>query len=427
MSKNPNEYVDALEACHRAVNLEWNLEREGPMRYLVAAKVNVLSQNTPKLLEDLHNGAGRGQDYPPIWYALYEAERTSPDDAVRADGENALKTLYDMIPNNLFVLTEWLNVAAQHKDPEIVEPLERARQRLIPFLADVPAATPISPARALDDALTAAKKGDWTAVARNITAISLVAAVQPAVRNDKWRVDHGRQWLIKYDFSDKFYREHPLDRVLPKKSGAVHFRDLTLKGPLGELTDVRDARFVDWNGDGRLELAVLRKAALEVYRRGNSAEEWTKTGTLPLPADGFAHVNAAALDADAATSLILCGPNGVLVVENRLDAAKASQLKTVATHALTEKTKGAEAVLAVDLDHDGLLDLVVANKADASVWRNTGARNSSTSRLAPASSSSLLPCTANRVHPARWPRSISITIATSTCCSQAAQRKVSRC
>ncbi len=270
------------------------------MRYLVAAKVNVLSQNTPKLLEDLHNGAGRGQDYPPIWYALYEAERTSPDDAVRADGENALKTLYDMIPNNLFVLTEWLNVAARHKDPEIVEPLERARQRLIPFLADVPAATPVAPARALDDALAAAKKGDWTAVARNITAISVVAAVQPAVRNDKWRVDHGLQWLIKYDFSDKFYHDHPLDRVLPKKSEAVHFRDLTLKGPLGELTDVRDARFVDWNGDGRLELAVLRKASLEVYRRGGSAEEWTKVAAVPLPADGFEHVTAAALEADAA-------------------------------------------------------------------------------------------------------------------------------
>jgi FG-GAP-like repeat len=371
-SKDPDRYTAAVDRCNDAVELESKLEPEGPVRYYLASRIAALGQNVPRQFEHLHNGAGRGPDYPLIWHELYQAERDNPDEAVRADGENALKTLYDFLPNNSYVLLEWLNVAARRKNPEIVEPLERARTRLVPFLGDVPAATPIAPAQAIDDALAAAKKGDWSVVTRSIAAVSAVAVLQPAVRNDKWRVDHGLQWLIKSDFSDKFYHDHPLDRVLPKKSEAVHFRDLTLKGPLGELTDVRDARFVDWNGDGRLELAVLRKAALEVYRRGGSAEEWTKVAAVPLPADGFEHVTAAALEADAALSLILCGPNGVIVVESRLDASKTPQLKTVETHALTEKSKGAEAVLAVDLDHDGLLDLVVAKKADASVWRNSG-------------------------------------------------------
>jgi hypothetical protein len=210
-------------------------------------------------------------------------------------------------------------------------------------------------------------------VARNIAAVSAVAALQPAVRNDKWRVDHGLQWLIKYDFSDKFYQDRPVDRVLPKKGAPVHFRDLALKGPLAGMTDVRDARLVDLDGDGRLDIAVLRKASLEAYRRGSSADEWTKLADVPLPGGGFERITLAELDGDATRSLILCGPAGVIVVESRLDpASKALQLKLAETPALTEKSKVAQAVLAVDLDHDGLLDLVVGKQSEVSVWRNAG-------------------------------------------------------
>ena len=79
-------------------------------------------------------------------------------------------------------------------------------------------------------------------MARNVTAIDVVASAQPAVRNDKRRVDRGLVWLIKTDFSDKFYREHVFDRVLPKTSAPVHFREHVLKGPLAELSDVRERR-----------------------------------------------------------------------------------------------------------------------------------------------------------------------------------------
>jgi hypothetical protein len=372
-SKDPDSFAAAVGSSREAVNLEWQLERDGPVRYYLASRIETLGQNVPKQLEDLHNGAGRGPDYPLIWHELYQAERDSPDEAVRADGENALKTLYDFLPNNSYVLLEWLNVAARRKNPEIVEPLERARWGLVPFLSDVPAATPLAPAQAIDEALAAATKGDWSVVTRNIATVSAVAAMQPAVRNDKWRVDHGLQWLIKSDFSDKFYQDRPVDRVLPKKATPVHFRDLALKGPLGGMTDVRDARLVDLDGDGRLDIAVLRKASLEAYRRGSSADDWAKLADVTLPEGGFERITPAEFDGDATRSLILCGQAGVVVVESRLDpAVKALQLKLVETHPLTEKSKGAEAVLAVDLDHDGLLDLVVAKDAEVSVWRNAG-------------------------------------------------------
>ncbi len=85
------------------------------------------------------------------------------------------------------------------------------------------------------------------------------------------------------------------------------------------------------------------------------------------------------------TDFLLFGPAGVLVVENRLEAGgKTRTLRTVETSALSEKTKGAESVVTVDLDHDGALDLVVARKGTGtssaphpgaiSVWRNLGRR-----------------------------------------------------
>jgi FG-GAP-like repeat len=373
LAKDPDRYAAAVARGSEAVELESRLEREGPVRYYLASKIAGFAQNPAKQFQDLHLGAGRGPDYPLIWNELYLAERDFPDEAIRADGENALKTLYDFLPNNTYVLLEWLNIAARRKNPEIVEPLERAKQQLVPFLGDVPAATPVAPAQAIDLALAAAKKGDWNGVATNLKVVNAVAALQPAVRNDKWRVDHGLQWLIKYDFSDKFYQDRLPERVLPKKDAPVHFRDLALKGPLAGMTDIRDARLVDLDGDGRLEMAILRKASLEAYRRGSSVDEWTRLAEVPLPEGGFERVAPAELDGDAKPSLILYGSAGVVVVESQRDpAGKTLQLKRVETSALTEKSKGAESVLAVDLDHDGLLDLVVAKPAEVSVWRNGG-------------------------------------------------------
>ncbi len=385
-AKDIKDYADAVDRCRTALLLEWNMEREGSVRYYLASKLEFLGQNIPKQLENLHIGAGRSQDNPLMWYELYQAQRDYQDEAMRADGENALKTLYELIPNNLYVLLEWIGVQVRLKDATIVETLDRARVQMVPFLSDVPVATPIAPPHAIADASSAAQKGDWNAVARNVTALTTVGSVQPAVRNDKWRVDHGLQWLIKTDFSDKFYRERPFDRVLPKRSAPVHFLDTALKGPLAELNDVRDARCVDFDADGRLDVAVLRKSSLEIYGRPGKTEEWSKLAAAPLPSDGFAHLRVADLERNSAApnaDFLIFGPAGVLVVENRLEsAAKTRSLHVIASAPLLEKTKGAESLVTADLDHDGALDLVVARKetgassvqnpAVISVWRNLG-------------------------------------------------------
>jgi hypothetical protein len=385
-AKDIKDYAEAVDDCRRALNLEWNMEREGSVRYYLASKVEFLGQNIPKQLEDLHIGAGRSQDNPLMWYELYQTQRDSQDEAMRADGENALKTLFELIPNNLYVLLEWIGVQARLKDATIVETLDRARLRMVPFLSDVPVATPIAPAQAIADASSAAQKGDWSAVARNVTALTALASVQPAVRNDKWRVDHGLHWLIKTDFSDKFYRERPFDRVLPRKSVPVHFLDTALKGPLAELNDVRDARCVDFDADGRLDIAVLRKSSLEVYGWPGKTEEWSKLAAAPLPSDGFTHLRVADLQRNSPApnaDFLVFGPAGVLVVENRLEsAAKTRSLHVITSAPLLEATKGVESLVTIDLDHDGALDLVVARKetgaasaqnpAVISVWRNLG-------------------------------------------------------
>jgi hypothetical protein len=386
--KDTKAYAEAVERARTALNLDWNIERGDPVRYYLAAKIEFLSQNIGMQIEDLHNGAGRGAEDPLIWHDLYLAERDNKDESIRADGENALKTLHERLPANLYVLVEWMNVQAKRKDLAIVRTLELARQELLPFLADVPADSSISPARAISDASEAAKRSDWNAVGRNVAAIAQVGSVQPAVQGDKRRVNRSLLWRIKTDFSEKFYRERPFDRVLPKESVHVRFRDVELAGPLAELNDVSDARCVDFDSDGRLDIAVLRKSSFEVYGRTTSAGKWTKLAAAAVPAGMFERFLAADLDRDApagAPDFVLFGSGGLRVIENRLNSdAKTRSLQTIDSPALAEKTKGAESVVAVDLDDDGALDLVVATKGTGttsqprsgvvSVWRNLGRR-----------------------------------------------------
>jgi hypothetical protein len=317
---------------------------------------------------------------------LYLAERDIKDESIRADGENALKSLHELVPENLYVLLEWMSVQARRKDATIVRTLDLTRQRLLPFLADIPVDSPIPPARAIDDASAAAKKGDWSGVLRNVTAIAQVASVQPAVQTDKRRVDRSLVWRIKTDFSDKFYGKNAFDRVLPKESVTVRFRDVGLAGPLAELNDVRDARCVDFDLDGRLDIGVLRNSSFEVYGRATSAEGWKKLAAVAVPAGKFERFLVADLDRDApaaAPDFLLFGPAGVVVLENRLNPdAKTRSLQSIDSPAMAEKTRGAESVVVVDLDEDGALDLVVARKGNGtpsqpssgavSVWRNLG-------------------------------------------------------
>ena len=385
-AKDIKDYAEAAEGARTALNLEWKLEPDGPVRYYLASKTALLSDNFERRLEYLHTGALHGLNDPSIWYELYQVERTVKDESIRADADTTLTTLYNMIPNNFYVLLEFMSLQARHKDAAIVTTLERARALLLPFLSDVAAESPIPPAKALADATAAAKKGDWSTVARNVDAFSKFASLQPAVWNDKSRIDRDLTWFVKTDFSDKFYRQHPFDRVLSKAATSVHFVDAELKPPLGGLTDVRKARSVDLDGDGHLGLAVLRKSSLEVYGPAGAPENWAKVAETPLPADGFVHLLTAKLAADAATTesdFVVYGPAGVRVIENRVEGAeKKRTLRSVESADLSEKTKGAVSVVTVDLDHDGALDLVVARKTTdgakgpgvgpLSIWRNRG-------------------------------------------------------
>jgi hypothetical protein len=384
-AKDITAYAEANDRARTALDLEWNVEHTSPVRFLLAARLAFLSQNIPKQIEYLRSSAARGEESSMLLQDLYRAERNATDDSYRKDGEDALKSLYEFIPDNTYVALEWLQLQARKKDATIVTTLERAHDHLLPFLSDVPADSSVAPDRSLSGASTAAKAGDWSAVERDLASLSKIASPQPAVRNDKARVDRGLLWLIKTDFSDKFYHDHPFDRVLPKTSIPVHFTDETLPGPLAELGDVRDARGVDFDRDGRLDIAVLRTSSLEVYGRSGPSAAWSKLAATPLPGDGFEHLLAANLERDATsprTDFLAFGPAGVLVVEGRAGAGgKPPSLRTVESSGLLEKTKGAEAVVTVDLDQDGALDLVVARNATGtkaaaggaiSVWRNVG-------------------------------------------------------
>ena len=385
-NKNTQAYADAVERARTAFNLEWKLEPQGPVRYLLSSRIEALSQNPDKQIENLHIAAGRGYDDPRIWYELFQVEHDSKIDAVREDADNAIRTLYKMIPENLEVFVEWLKLEARQKDISYAASLGRAQKWLQAFVTDIPKDPSLRPDRAAADALAAVKAKDWAKAARDVEIIVNAAAPQHAVKTDKRHIEGNLRWRIKTDFFEKFYADRGLERVLPKQSAGVHFRDVPLEGPVAGLTDVLAARFVDWDAEGHLAIAVLRKSSFEVYARSKPAGAWTRVAELSVPADAFEHFLTADLDQHAAApaqDFVLYGPAGVRVVENRPESAgKTRSLRAIESPKLTDGVKDVESVATVDFDGDGDLDLVVARKASeepsptgtgvVSVWRNSG-------------------------------------------------------
>jgi len=393
---NPQSLQVALDRARDAVNLEWGLEHDGPMRSFLASKIYFRSDNAERGLSDLHIAITRALDDPIIWTTLYHAERGNADQTIREDGDNAIYAVYNIVPDNLHALLEWMALQARRKDPDIARTVDRARGLFTPLLNGnhVTAAKQPEIAAQLNAVAAAAKSGDWNAVTRDVAAIAGASSALRAVQADKRRLNPSLLWYSPNDFSENYYEKHRLARKLGGEPIAVRFREIPMPGPLADVVDVRDAKFVDFDLDGRLDIVLLRASSLEIFRHSEKGNNWSRLATVSVPDGGFQHILPVDLDDDTASrrkgdarksrgpsadpDLILFGSAGVLVVEDRLEAdGKTRSLLPVDSPGLTATSKEVAAVAAVDLDNDGLLDLVVAQGSRVtpnglSVWRNRG-------------------------------------------------------
>jgi FG-GAP-like repeat len=396
VKRDPSAYDEAVERAQTALNLETALESKTAVRHYLAAKLAEARNSSKVRVFEQHIAAGTSPGDAVQWGQLYHAQTKSGTAADLADSQGTLKSLHSLVPDNLYVQLEWLGVQASKKDQEIADTLSRLDGLLSPIFADQGAEAAARFRRLVDEAQAAVKGANWPAAGENVAAIEQMVRPLPEVASDRQRIQRDLSWHIVSDYTHAFYQKHRIERRLPAAGKPVQFRETPLSGPLTEIADAHEAQFVEVYADPgrRLGIAVLRDESFVLFRRDakdSKGQVWFQTASVPLPRGAYSHFLSVDLGGNTngvtnswPNDFVLFGPAGLLVLETRVGAGVGPNVLTlhaVPAPALAEATKGATSVVAIDLDGDGLNDLVVACRmpegpgATLRVLRNQGNRN----------------------------------------------------
>jgi len=380
LKRDSTAYEEAIDRAQTSVNLENALESKSPIRHYLAGKLGQARHSANVRVFEQHIAAGTAPGDPVQWCELYQAQLSAGTPASLADSEGTLKMLKDLAPDNLYVQLAWLGLQARRDDAKIVRTLQNLRRQLDPILAEEgsDAATRLS--RVMQETQAAAEAANWQTLASKAKDLVEMAQKVPEVGADRRHIERPLSWHIVSDFSHAYYQKHHIDRRLPSAGKPVQFQEIELSGPLAKVGDAREARFVDFDLDGRLDIAVLRSESFEIFARERSGR-WEKVASAPLPRGGYNHFlivglggahqasdgrpdvkpEGGLMSPDAAADMVLFGPAGVLLLENRTTSgAQSRTLTAVDAPTLAQATKDAVSVAACDLNEDGLIDLVVS-------------------------------------------------------------------
>lgn len=328
-----------------------------------------------------------------LHYQLFDAVKQSHDESLEQEGFAALKRAWELDRNNLQLMRDLLPLQAEAEDPGIVQSLEATRHLVEPYADYVKKFAREDIVGLVDRALVAAREGNWKAARSVSRGIGNVLVRAVGSMNDNETVKPHLLEFLHFQFSPEL--EKKLESFRKEFPPAIPVSFSLASDELAIQPGVLAAATGDLNLDNKPDIVVVRAEGIEVLHQKEAAWE-TLTSLAQV---GLTGVHVVDLDRDAVKQehcweadpdLIAFGPAGVFIIENRLDDASATRSLKIReqTNGLTD-LKNVLAVLPVDFDHDGDLDLIVSAEDGMSTWLNlenwTFANHSQHSQLPPAS------------------------------------------
>ena len=302
-----------------------------------------------------------------VAYAQAQLEKQDADTAARARYEARLREVLALSPENLAVRLELVDALVRRGDADSALAYLEAVRRLRP---EPPAdAEPF-----LDTALQALRTGQVAAARdpldRFLHAMEVTAPYQAALQAIAWTDGPlvGRPVLT--------FNPQSIFATRARQRGArpvePRFTDVTRDYGLSDLPGAPTALALgDYDGDGTDELFVSMETAgrfvSRLYRvRGGAARDVSPGTDLSLPTGAIA-ARFADVDNDGWLDLFVIGADGRGVL---LRNTGRGRFVDVTASAGVGRTDGARHALAVDLDHDGDLDLLLPGSTGNLVYRN---------------------------------------------------------
>jgi tetratricopeptide (TPR) repeat protein len=304
---------------------------------------------------------------------LLDSDRSAPPPKVAVE---AFSKAFKSRPGNFYVLIRQLNSLVRTHDPDTAEACRKAksqcecvRRRIL--RENDPESDLIV---LLDRAANAADAGNWEEAADALQIFdSWLTAIAADLGDLPEVTPHPLDYML-FDFSPALRDQFPVTRTA-EKAIPIMFDAVFADEP--QLSSIPKAiRLLDFDLDGKLELAVLEATQLQLFRRDEAGFWKPNSDSSCEGARGMAWGD---LDRDespqikndyrADLDLMIYGEQGITVYANEVDSTSQERaLKPIST----PLTTAVEHAVLIDFDHDGDLDIVAAIPGSFSLHSNLG-------------------------------------------------------
>lgn len=361
------------------------IEPKSHIPHVLSARIALLTDNPESATQSLKRASELAPQAAPVWYDLFLLKPVAPGEPPAPETVSALRKVYELEPDNLFVLKDWLPLQVQLKDADLGKTISRARETLDPFADVIKSHIRIDVRELLDKLTKAVEAGQWP-VATSTSMVIRNIIVAEAARDERFVHWNTLEYSL-LDFGPRFYERADLP---PKEVAAIPVKFTNGGAPISIPAGARDLVIADFNLDGKLDGISLTELQAVITSPLQPAEGEMATRQTVDMGEGFSNLVAVDLDDDvdpklkdrprdsincplADPDLIVFGPAGIRLYENQATAADAERkfVEKPAGESLAA-LRHVRAVVPGDLDLDGDLDFVTVADRGVQLFSNRG-------------------------------------------------------